>query len=170
MRVAIYPGTFDPITNGHLDIVERASQLFDRIIVAVSDNPHKDPLFSLDERRQLVEDTVAHLENVDVDVFEGLLVEYAKKKEASVLIRGLRAVSDFEYEFQMALMNRKLMPDLETVYLMPSEEYTYINSTIVKEVVRLGGKGDCFLPPGVATALKKKVKEIDKDTAFTRRI
>jgi len=159
MRIAIYPGTFDPITNGHLDIVKRASQLFDKIIVAVSDNPHKSPLFSLEQRRRLVQETVVGLKNVDVDVFDGLLVEYAKGRGASALIRGLRAVSDFEFEFQMALMNRKLMPELETVYLMPSEEYTYINSTIVKEVARLGGSVDCFLPPVVAKALKEKVKE-----------
>ena len=157
MRIAIYPGTFDPITNGHLDIVKRASLLFDKIIVAVSNNPHKTPLFSLRERRKLVQETVVELENVDVDVFDGLLVEYAKKRGASALIRGLRAVSDFEFEFQMALMNRKLMPKLETVYLMPSEEYTYINSAIVKEVARLGGRIDCFLPAVVAKALKEKV-------------
>ncbi len=157
MRIAIYPGTFDPITNGHLDIVKRASQLFDNIIVAVSNNPHKTPLFSLRERRKLVQETVVELKNVDVDVFDGLLVGYAKKRGASALIRGLRAVSDFEFEFQMALMNRKLMPEIETVFLMPSEEYTYINSTIVKEVARLGGRIDCFLPAVVAKAIKEKV-------------
>jgi pantetheine-phosphate adenylyltransferase len=159
VRIAIYPGTFDPVTNGHLDIVKRASLLFDKIIIAVSNNLHKSPLFSLEERRELVCKTVDELKNVDVDVFEGLLVEYAQKRGASALIRGLRAVSDFEYEFQMALMNRKLMPGLETVYLMPSEEYTYINSTIVKEVAQLGGKVDCFLPPVVAEALKVKLKK-----------
>ena len=157
MRIAIYPGTFDPITNGHLDIVKRASRLFDKIIVAVANNLQKNPLFSLEERRYLVEKTVVGLQNVDVDVFDELLVRYAKRKGASALIRGLRAVSDFEYEFQLALMNRKLMPELETVYLMPSEEYTYINSTIAKEVVRFGGKVDCFLPLVVARALKEKM-------------
>ena len=160
MRIAIYPGTFDPITNGHLDIVKRASRLFDKTIVAVANNLQKHPLFSLEERRYLVEKTVAGLENVEVDVFDELLVRYAKRKGASALIRGLRAVSDFEYEFQLALMNRKLMPELETVYLMPSEEYTYINSTIAKEVVRFGGSVDCFLPPVVVKALEKKMKEI----------
>jgi pantetheine-phosphate adenylyltransferase len=156
MRIAIYPGTFDPITNGHLDLVERAAKLFDRIIVAVSDNPYKDPLFSLAERKRLIQETVGDLKNVTVDAFEGLLVAYAKKKKATAIIRGLRAVSDFEYEFQMALMNRKLMPELETVYLMPSEEYTYINSTIAKEVARLGGSVDSFLPSVVAKALREK--------------
>ena len=156
MRTAIYPGTFDPITNGHLDIIKRASRLFDKIIVVISNNPHKNPLFSLEERSKLVQETVVSLITVDVDVFDGLIVHYAKKKGASALIRGLRAVSDFDYEFQMALMNRKQMPELETVYLMPSEEYTYINSSIVKEVARLGGNIDCFLPSVVAEFLKKK--------------
>ena len=161
MKIAIYPGTFDPITNGHLDIVKRASYLFDQIIVAVSNNMHKNPLFSIQERRQLVEATVKEFDNVTVDDFDGLLVQYAKEKRACALIRGLRAVSDFEYEFQMALMNRKLMPKLETVYLMPSEKYTYINSTIVKEVARLGGAVECFLPDVVADVLKKKFTKED---------
>ena len=162
MRIAIYPGTFDPITNGHLDIVKRASRLFDKTIVAVANNLQKNPLFSLEERRYLVEKTVVGLQNIEVDVFDELLVRYAKRKGASALIRGLRAVSDFEYEFQLALMNRKLMPELETVYLMPSEEYTYINSTIAKEVVRFGGEVDCFLPPIVAKALKEKMRMMNK--------
>ena len=157
MKLAIYPVTFDPITNGHLDIISRASKIFDKVIVAVADNLQKDPLFSWDERKKLVQQTVKGLMNIEVDVFNELLVQYAKRKGASVLIRGLRAVSDFEYEFQMALMNRKLAPELETVYLMPSEEYTYINSTIAKEVFTLGGKVDCFLPAVVVEALKKKL-------------
>jgi len=156
-RIAIYPGTFDPISNGHLDIVHRASVLFDHIVITVSTNPNKTPLFSLQERRHLVEQTVSDLPSVEVDILDGLLVQYARKIGASVLIRGLRAVSDFEYEFQMALMNRKLSPLLETVFLMPSEEYTYINSSIVKEVARLGGRIDCFIPEVVAKALKAKV-------------
>lgn len=160
MSTAIYPGTFDPITNGHLDIIKRASRLFDKIIVVISNNPHKNPLFSLEERSKLVQETVVSLKTVEVDVFHGLIVHYAKKKGASALIRGLRAVSDFDYEFQMALMNRKQMPELETVYLMPSEEYTYINSSIVKEVARLGGNIDCFLPSVVAEFLRKKVEEM----------
>jgi pantetheine-phosphate adenylyltransferase len=157
MKIAIYPGTFDPITNGHLDIVHRASKLFNTVIVAISNNIQKNPLFSLDERKNLVQETVKGLSNVEVDVFNELLVQYAKRKGASILIRGLRALSDFEYEFQMALMNRKLAPELETVYLMPSEEYTYINSTIAKEVFNFGGKVDCFLPSIVIDALKKKL-------------
>jgi len=158
MKIAVYPGSFDPITNGHLDIVKRASRIFDRTIVAISENPRKNPLFSLEERKTLVEEAVRGIEKVRVDIFFGLLVNYARRKKASAIIRGLRAVSDFDYEFQMALLNRKLSPRLETVYLMPSEEYSYINSTIVKEVAHLGGKLDCFLPSAVAEALKKKIK------------
>ena len=162
MKIAIYPGMFDPITNGHLDIVKRASHLFEHVVVAVAENPRKQPLFSLEERAVLVAESVdiLGLSNVSTDRFEGLLVHYARRKGASAIIRGLRAVSDFDYEFQMALLNRKLVPDLETVYLMPSEEYTYINSSIVKEVAFFGGKVDCFLPSAVAKALQEKVKGI----------
>jgi pantetheine-phosphate adenylyltransferase len=158
MKTAVYPGTFDPITNGHLDIIKRGSRIFSRIIVAVSDNMSKSPLFTLLERKKFIEQAISNLNNVEVNIFNGLLVDYAKGVGASAIIRGLRAVSDFDYEFQMALINRKLMPELETVYLMPNEEYTYINSTIVKEVARLGGKIDCFLPEGVTKALIEKVK------------
>jgi pantetheine-phosphate adenylyltransferase len=157
MRIAVYPGTFDPVTNGHLDIVRRAARIFDRVLVAISENPRKNPLFTLEERRFLLKEAVHGIDKVKVEVFTGLLVQYAKDKRASAIIRGLRAVSDFDYEFQMALLNRKLEPDLETVYLMPSEEYSYINSTIVKEVAHLGGKLDCFLPTAVAKALKEKI-------------
>jgi pantetheine-phosphate adenylyltransferase len=157
MKIAVYPGTFDPVTNGHLDIVRRASRIFDRTYVAISENPRKNPLFTLDERRALLEEAVQGIAKVEVGVFTGLLVQYAKTMKATAIIRGLRAVSDFDYEFQMALLNRKLEPDLETVYLMPSEEYSYINSTIVKEVAHLGGKLDCFLPPCVAKALQAKI-------------
>lgn len=157
MKIAVYPGTFDPVTNGHLDIVRRASRIFDRTYVAISENPRKNPLFTLDERRALLEEAVQGIAKVEVGVFTGLLVQYAKTMKATAIIRGLRAVSDFDYEFQMALLNRKLEPDLETVYLMPSEEYSYINSTIVKEVAYLGGKLDCFLPPCVAKALQAKI-------------
>ena len=156
MKIAIYPGTFDPITKGHLDIIQRASRLFDSIIVAVSNNIKKTPLFSLEERKNLIIDAVKNIENVRVETFSGLLVEYAAKKEAHAIIRGLRAVSDFEYEFQMALMNRKLKPSLETVYLMPNEEYIYINSSIAKEVAAMKGDVNLFLPPNVAKALKEK--------------
>jgi pantetheine-phosphate adenylyltransferase len=158
MKTAVYPGTFDPITNGHLDIIKRASRIFDHIIVSVSNNLNKNPLFTLEERRGLIENSIQDLDNVDVDVFDGLLVHYAEKKGATAIIRGLRAVSDFDYEFQMALMNRKQNPKLETIYLMPSEEYTYINSTVVKEIARLGGRIDCFLPSVVQNALKEKIQ------------
>ena len=156
-RIAIYPGTFDPITNGHLDIVRRASHLFDKVIVAVSTNVQKSPLFTLNERRALIETTVRNLDNVSVDTFDGLAVRYAEEKGATAMIRGIRAVSDFEYEFQMALMNRKLSQAIEMVYLMPSLEYTYINSTIVKEVARFGGDTRAFLPEAVAAALSHKL-------------
>jgi len=161
MRIAVYPGTFDPVTNGHLDLVNRASQIFDKVIIAVSNNPHKNPLFSIEERRDLIFRVVQGMDNVEVDMFDGLLVSYAQKKGACALIRGLRAVSDFEYEFQMALMNRKLQPDLETVYLMPSEEYTYINSTISKEIARFGGDISCFVPGPVIDALKEKFSALN---------
>ncbi len=158
MKTAIYPGTFDPITNGHLDIIKRASHLFDHIIVAVSNNIKKTPLFSLKERKDLIIGVVKNIENVSVEAFSGLLVEYAVNKNAHAIIRGLRAVSDFEYEFQMALMNRKLKPSIETVYLMPNEEYIYINSSIAKEVAEMKGDVHLFLPPNVTRALKKKFK------------
>ncbi|MCK5146078.1 pantetheine-phosphate adenylyltransferase [bacterium] len=156
-RIAIYPGTFDPVTNGHLDIAQRAAQLFDTLIIAVSTNFQKSPLFSLEERKALAEATVTHLPNVEVDIFDDLAVRYARKRGACALIRGLRAVSDFEYEFQMALMNRKLMPDIETVYLMPSVEFSFINSTIVKEVARYKGEVCNFLPAVVHKALMEKL-------------
>ena len=159
--VAVYPGTFDPITNGHLDIIHRASNIFTEVIVAVSNNLRKTPLFSIDEREMLIKESVREIKNVIVERFEGLLVHYAKNRGASVVIRGLRAVSDFDYEFQMALMNRKLVSELEMVYLMPSEEYSYINSTIVKEIARLGGQLDCFLPKVVTEALNNKFYEIE---------
>jgi len=158
--IAVYPGTFDPITNGHLDIIRRASRIFSSVIVAVSNNLLKSPLFTLKEREWFIKASVENIKNVTVEPFDGLLVHYAKRMGASVVIRGLRAVSDFDYEFQMALMNRKLVPELITVYLMPSEEYTYINSTIVKEVARLGGPIESFLPAVVSTALYKKLREV----------
>jgi pantetheine-phosphate adenylyltransferase len=159
-KIAVYPGTFDPITNGHLDLVNRAAKLFSIVIVAVSTNPQKKPLFTLEERVELVRASTNGLPNVRVDTFQGLLVRYAKDVGASAVLRGLRAVSDFEYEFQMALMNRKQRPDIETVFLMPSEEYTYVNSTVVKEIALLGGRVDCFIPQPVAEALGKKISAI----------
>jgi len=161
-RTAIYPGTFDPITNGHIDIICRASKLFDRLIVAVAYNPGKGPLFTVEERVKMIklclEDTT--LTNVEVDSFSVLLTQYARSKKATTVIRGLRAVSDFEYEFQMALMNRKLCPEVETVFMMPSESYTYLSSRIVKEIALYGGDVRCLVPPVVAERLEAKAREL----------
>jgi pantetheine-phosphate adenylyltransferase len=158
MKIAIYPGTFDPITNGHLDILERAVKLFDKVIITVARNPSKAPMFTEEERRDMVEACVRKYKNVEVDSFDGLLVEYARKKRATSLVRGLRAISDFEYELQMALMNRKLDGNIETVFLMPNEKYTYLNSSIVREIARLGGDVSGFVPKPVLQALKRKRK------------
>jgi pantetheine-phosphate adenylyltransferase len=156
MRRAIYPGSFDPVTNGHVDIVERARKLFDQVIVAVADNDEKQPLFSLRERLDLLRRTVGEIDNVRIAQFKGLLVEFAKAEKAGAVIRGLRAVSDFEFEFQMALMNRKLDAVVETIFLMPKEEYTYLSSRIVKEIARLGGDVSSFVPAFVVKALNRK--------------
>lgn len=156
MKIAVYPGSFDPITNGHLDIVRRAAQMFDRVIVGVAINEEKNPLFSVEERVQLVTAAVKGLKNVVVDEFEGLLVEYARRKRASVLVRGLRAVSDFEFEFQLALMNRKLDSGIETIFLMTKDEYTFISSRQVKEICHLGANVSDFVPPGVERAMRHK--------------
>jgi pantetheine-phosphate adenylyltransferase len=156
MRSAIYPGSFDPVTNGHLDVVERARKLFDEVIVAVAHNDEKEPLFPLQERLDLLQQTVGRIENIRIAQFEGLLVEFARAQKACAVIRGLRAVSDFEFEFQMALMNRKLEGSVETIFLMPKEEYTYLSSRLVKEIARLGGDVSQFVPPIVAKALAKK--------------
>jgi pantetheine-phosphate adenylyltransferase len=156
MRRAIYPGSFDPITNGHLDVIERARKLFDEVVVAVAHNDEKQPLFSLDDRLDLLRETAGKIDNVRIAEFEGLLVEFARKAEAGAVIRGLRAISDFEFEFQMALMNRKLDAAVETIFLMPKEEYTYLSSRIVKEIARLGGDVSGFVPACVAKALGRK--------------
>ena len=156
MRRAIYPGSFDPVTNGHLDVIERARKLFDEVIVAVADNDEKQPLFSLRERLDLLGDTAGRIDNVRIAEFNGLLVQFASAEKAGALIRGLRAVSDFEFEFQMALMNRKLDAAVETIFLMPKEEYTYLSSRIVKEIARLGGNVSSFVPACVAKALSGK--------------
>jgi len=156
MRRAIYPGSFDPVTNGHLDVIERARKLFDEVIVAVADNDEKQPLFSLEERLDLLRETAGKIDNVRVAQFKGLLVEFARGESAGAVIRGLRAVSDFEFEFQMALMNRKLDAAVETIFLMPKEEYTYLSSRIVKEIARLGGDVSSFVPGSVAKALSRK--------------
>jgi pantetheine-phosphate adenylyltransferase len=155
-RVAIYPGSFDPLTNGHVDIIERGARIFDSIIVAILANVEKKPLFSETERVSIIRDVFKGKDNVQVETFEGLLVDYAQRKKASVLVRGLRAVSDFEYEFQMALMNRHLAPGLETVFMMPAEQYTYISSRLIKEVFMLGGEVEGLVPPIVEDKLRAK--------------
>jgi pantetheine-phosphate adenylyltransferase len=157
--LAIYPGTFDPITYGHIDVVKRAVALFPQVIILVGRNPGKSPLFTDDERVAMIRETFPGERRVRVDRFEGLLVDYARRCKASVLIRGLRAVSDFEYEFQMALMNRKLAHTIDTVFLVPHERYTYLNSTIVREVARLGGDVSDFVPPRVRRRLLAKLRK-----------
>ncbi|MEJ5306642.1 MAG: pantetheine-phosphate adenylyltransferase [Ignavibacteria bacterium] len=155
-KTVIYPGTFDPITFGHLDVIQRASELFDTVIVAVLENAAKRPLFTKEERVEMIKVAVKSIPNVEVDVFDGLLVEYAKRKGAIAIIRGLRAVSDFEYEFQMALMNRKISSGITTVFLMPHEKYTYLNSSIVRELARLNANVSDFVPQFVTEKLKEK--------------
>src|SRR6516162_2047525 len=158
MKRVIYPGSFDPVTNGHLDVVERARKLFDEVIVAVAHNDEKQPLFSLEERLDFLRQMVGTIENVRIAQFDGLLVAFAVREKAIAVIRGLRAVSDFEFEFQMALMNRKLKGSVETIFLMPKEEYTYLSSRLVKEIARLGGNVAKFVPAIVAASLDKKFK------------
>jgi pantetheine-phosphate adenylyltransferase len=153
MRTAIYPGSFDPFTNGHLDVVQRASRLFDRVIVAVASNDGKHPLFTLEERKALVEQSIRPFPNVEADAFDSLLVDYVQHRSAQVVLRGLRAISDFEFEFQMALMNRKLNESFETIFMMPKDTYTFLSSRIVKEIARLGGDVSQFVPPHVQSAL-----------------
>ena len=160
MRIAIYPGTFDPITNGHVDIIDRAREIFDRVIVAVAGSTNKRTLFSSAERIAMIREIVKKHKNVSVDRFDGLLVRYAQSKKASAIVRGLRAVSDFEYEFQMALTNRKLDGDITTVFLMPHEKYTYLNSSIVRELATLGGDVTEFVPPNVRRRLTEKMKSV----------
>jgi len=157
-RTAIYPGSFDPLTNGHLDVIQRAAKLFDRVIVAVAENESKHPLFTLTERVALAKKAVAKLPNVETDSFSTLLVEYVAAQKAQAIVRGLRAVSDFEFEFQLALMNRKLDEKIETIFMMPKDTYTFLSSRIVKEIARLGGDVRPFVPPNVQIALKKKLK------------
>jgi pantetheine-phosphate adenylyltransferase len=154
--IAIYPGSFDPLTNGHVDIIQRGSRIFDRIVVAVLVNLEKAPLFSVSERVSIARDVFQQWPNVEVDTFDGLLVDYARGREASVIVRGLRAVSDFEFEMQMALMNRRLNDDVETVFMMPAEPYTYVSSRLVKEVVALGGTVHGLVPDLVEQRLREK--------------
>jgi pantetheine-phosphate adenylyltransferase len=153
MRTAVYPGSFDPITNGHLDVIQRAAKLFDRVIVAVAKNESKNPFFSMAQRQELCGHAVSHLPNVTVDAFTGLLVEYVERVHGDAVVRGLRAVSDFEFEFQLALMNRKLNERVETIFMMPKDTYTFISSRLVKEIARLGGDVSSFVPKVVQEAL-----------------
>lgn len=155
-RIAVYPGSFDPLTNGHVDIIRRGAHIFDRIIVAILLNADKTPLFSAAERVRLIKDVFRDTPTVEADTFEGLLIDYARRQQASVIVRGLRAVSDFEYEMQMALMNRHLSPDLETVFMMPAEQYTYVSSRLVKEVASLGGSVHGLVPDAVEARLLEK--------------
>jgi pantetheine-phosphate adenylyltransferase len=155
-RLALCPGTFDPLTNGHVDIILRSAHLFERILVAVLVNADKTPLFSPEERVDAIREVFREYPNIEVEQFDGLLVDYARRKRASAIIRGLRAVSDFEYEFQMALMNRHLEPTLETVFMMPAEHYTYLSSRLIKEVFRLGGDVRGLVPAAVETRLRRK--------------
>ncbi len=156
MKLAVYPGSFDPLTNGHVDIIERGMHLFDKIIVAVLVNVEKAPLFSMQERIEILRDVFKGQPNVEVDTFDGLLVDYVATRHADVIVRGLRALSDFETEFQMALMNRRLSPHVETVFMMPAEKYTYISSRLIKEVFSLGGQVHGLVPEVVETRLKQK--------------
>jgi pantetheine-phosphate adenylyltransferase len=157
-KIAIYPGTFDPLTNGHSDLVQRAAQLFDHVIVAVATNPGKAPRFSADERIELARIALGGISNIEVCGFNQLLVDFAHEKQASVIVRGLRAVSDFEYEFQLAGMNRKLAADIETLFLMPAEKYSYLSSSLVREISSLGGDVSEFVHPEIETALCHKMR------------
>ena len=154
--VAIYPGSFDPLTNGHVDIIRRGARLFDRIVIAVLINLEKAPLFTVPERVEIAREAFSDNANVEVDTFDGLLVDYARRRHAGVIVKGLRAVSDFEFEMQMALMNRKLNPEVETVFMMPTEPYTYVSSRLVKEVVALGGSVHGLVPDSVEKRLRDK--------------
>ena len=158
-RVAVYPGTFDPLTNGHVDIIQRGAAIFDRILVAILVNPAKSPLFSVEERMRMAREVFKAQPGVEIDSFQGLLVEYAKRRQADVIVRGLRAISDFEFEMQMALMNRRLSPSGETVLMMPAESYTYVSSRLVKEIFALGGSVTGLVPDLVETRLAEKSEQ-----------
>ena len=169
MRTVIYPGSFDPMTNGHLDLVQRATKLFDRVIVAVAKSESKSPLFTLEERLGMVAEAVRHLPNVEADSFDGLLVKYVEERSAQAIIRGLRAVSDFEFEFQLALMNRKLNERVETIFMMPKDTYTFLSSRIVKEIARLNGDISSFVPPNVQRALTARLKAGDEPATAAKK-
>ena len=158
LRTVVYPGSFDPVTKGHLDLIERAGRIFDRVIVLVSNNTDKKATFSVSERIRMLEDCLKKHAHVEVDTFSGLLVDYLKSKKVNTILRGLRVISDLDYEFQMASMNRRLYPDVETVFLMPEDQHTYISSSIVKEVARMGGRLDGFVSAPVLKHLRRKYK------------
>jgi pantetheine-phosphate adenylyltransferase len=158
MRTAIYPGSFDPLTNGHLDIIERAVKLFDRVVVAVAKNESKQPMFSLEERLELVRKAIKNIPSAEADTFDSLLVDYVERRNAQAIVRGLRAISDFEFEFQLALMNRKLNERVETIFMMPKDTYTFLSSRIIKEIARLNGDISSFVPAHVRAALMEKLK------------
>jgi len=160
LSTAICPGTFDPVTLGHVDVILRASDIFDKVIVAILDNPQKVHMFNLEERILMLKEATAHIPNVEIDHFNGLLVDYVSKRNAKVVVRGLRAISDFEYEFTMALMNKKLCKDIETIYLMSANEYEFVSSSIIKEVAKLGGNIDSMVPEVVSKMLKEKNMKI----------
>ena len=157
-RYAIYPGSFDPLTNGHVAIIQRGLKLFDRLIVAVANNPQKTPLFSVDERKQLVDEAFGHDPRIEIDSFDALLTDYARKRGVSTILRGLRAVSDFDYEFQIANMNLQLMPEIETVFVMTGEDYFFVSARLVREVATFGGDVSSLVPKNVEEALKKKLR------------
>lgn len=156
MRVAVYPGSFDPVTNGHLDIIRRAAKLYDRVIVGILNNASKNPVFSAKERKEMIDEATKGIENVSCDIFSGLLVDFAKQQNASVIIKGLRTVADFEYEFQMALLNKALDPEYETVFMMTDSKFSYISSSMVKEVAKYKGELDGFVPPSIAEKIRSK--------------
>src|SRR4029453_4886390 len=156
---AVYPGTFDPVTNGHIDLIQRSGELFDQVIVAVLKNTEKSPLFTVAERVEMLGDAIEGLKNVSVTTFEGLLVDFAQQSQATVIVRGIRAVSDYEYELQMALINRRLAPGVETVFLMPAETYSYLSSRLVKEVFQLGGTITGLVPPLIEKRMKEKLSQ-----------
>jgi len=159
MNIAVYPGSFDPVTNGHLDVIKRAAKVFDKLIVAVLVNPSKTPMFSLEERVEMLKEVTADIENVEIDSFSGLLIEYLEKVNSKIIVKGLRMVSDFEYEFQMALINKKLNPEVETIFFMTSNKYGYLSSSIVKEVARFGGCLSDLVPDSVIEKILRKIKD-----------
>jgi len=169
MRTAVYPGSFDPLTNGHLDIIRRGTRLFDRLLVAILENESKSALFTVSERKELIARCVADIARVEVHSFNGLLVDFVKRFDAAAVVRGIRAVSDYEYELQMALMNRELSPDVETIFMLPAVEYTYVSSRLVKEVFRLGGDVARLVPPPVLESLKARLPVAEKSEEGRRK-